>query len=215
MAGVALQQSSYDVLWRQDAHNLLNELTLFNPDLCILDFTAETEEYQVCREIKTVFPLLPLIFLMKDEVNEKIVKGFHAGCTGLLFKPYDQNELLSSISLQLRPKTGYLLLNAGFRDEIRIGKCVFSPDLCKLVTPVKTISISLREMQVLQLLTDHPNCLVERNTLLFEIWGDDSPNISRTLDVYIRRIRKLLEPDHSLGVHTIKGKGYLLMVRNM
>lgn len=199
----------------QTWQNSLEELTLFDPDLCVMDLHIHPEGYEICRVIRNHFPLLPLIFLVEDHGHENIVRGFQAGGTGFLRKPYQQQELLSCIQVHLRPRPGDFLLNASFREEIRLGKCIFSPDICRLVTPEKVFSLSLREMQVLLVLSDFRNCLVDRKNLLMEIWGDDSENNSRNLDVYIRRIRKLLQSDLTIGIHTVKTKGYLFLDRIM
>jgi DNA-binding response OmpR family regulator len=97
---------------------------------------------------------------------------------------------------------------AVFRKELTLGRCIFWPDISKLITPSKTIRLSLREVQILTILADHINIPLSRQKILLHIWGDDSRNNSRNLDVYIRKLRGYLQEDSALEILTMKGHGY-------
>jgi DNA-binding response OmpR family regulator len=68
-------------------------------------------------------------------------------------------------------------------------------------------------MQVVDILAQNINHVVDRKQLLLQVWGDDSFFNSRTLDVYIRKLRDYLSEDSAIELVTLKGKGYLFMVR--
>ena len=73
-------------------------------------------------------------------------------------------------------------------------------------------SSDLREMELLKILCEHRNFTVERKTILMKIWGDDSFFNSRTLDVYVTKLRDYLKEDPSVQIMTVKGVGYFFTV---
>ena len=63
------------------------------------------------------------------------------------------------------------------------------------------------------MLTSQVNQAVDRKTILKTVWGDDSFFNSRTLDVYIRKLREYFTEDQNIEIVTLKGKGYLFLVK--
>jgi DNA-binding response OmpR family regulator len=76
----------------------------------------------------------------------------------------------------------------------------------------KVIHLSNRDMQMLKMLYANSNHITSRRDLLFSVWGDDSYFNFRTLDVYIRKLRKYFSADQAVQVITLKGSGYLFMI---
>jgi DNA-binding response OmpR family regulator len=76
----------------------------------------------------------------------------------------------------------------------------------------KIIKLSSRESELLILLSKNRNQTIDRKTILMDIWGDDSYYNSRTLDVYIRKLRKYFADDSQIEIITLKGKGYHFIV---
>ena len=97
-------------------------------------------------------------------------------------------------------------------EEIRLGSYLFLPSRSELKAPGQCIKLSLRDTQVLTFLCEHINQVSDRREMLMYIWGDDSFFNSRTLDVYIRKIRNYLSGDAGIELVTMKGKGYLFLV---
>jgi DNA-binding response OmpR family regulator len=118
------------------------------------------------------------------------------------------NEKSDNRPVTLRHDDEAIRVEAIFRNEIQLGACRFWPDISKLITPASTIRLSLREVQLLTIFSDHINIPVSRQKILLQIWGDDSNNNSRNLDVYIRKLRSYLQDDGSLEIVTLKGVGY-------
>lgn len=97
-------------------------------------------------------------------------------------------------------------------EKIELGQFVFIHDKYELIIKDKTKKLSLRESQVLTILAAHRNQTVARKTLLMSVWGDDSFFNSRTLDVYIRKLRAYLSEDPHIEIITLKGEGYHFIV---
>jgi DNA-binding response OmpR family regulator len=169
--------------------------------------------YTLCRQIRNRYPALPVIFLTAKVETADLVKGFEAGGTDYMRKPFSIEELIVRIhnQLNLLKKKNESEFTAA--ETIEIGKYVFSPARSELKTPTRTIKLSLRELQVLNLLISRINSIADRKELLMTVWGDDSFFNSRTLDVYIRKLRDYFAEDPGIEIVTMKGKGYLFLIK--
>jgi len=208
-----LEKQDFRVLWKINGKEILHEVRSFEPDICVLDIMLpDVDGYQLCRQVRNRFPLIPVIFLTAKTETADLVRGFEAGGTDYMRKPFSIEELIVRIHNQLNLASGK---NSGTRkpaEEITLGTYVFQADRCELMTPTRTIRLSHRDMEVISMLMNHAHQVVDRKTMLMTIWGDDSFFNSRTLDVYIRKIRGYFSEDSRIEIITMKGKGYLFLV---
>jgi DNA-binding response OmpR family regulator len=208
-----LENQQFEVLWKTTGVNILQEIRDFSPEICVLDIMLpDVDGYLLCRQIKHRFPLLPVIFLTAKTETADLVKGFDAGGTDYIRKPFSIEELIVRIRNQFQRTEGIGAVINGPVPEITLGRYLLVPDRCELLTPTRVIKLSLRDMQVLSMLAMNLNRITDRKTLLMTIWGDDSFFNSRTLDVYIRKLRNYLSEDRAIEIVTMKGKGYLFLV---
>jgi DNA-binding response OmpR family regulator len=207
-----LQQQGFELSLVADGAQVMKALQSFHPDICVLDIMLpNVDGYTLCREIKVQKPGLPVIFLTARSETADLVKGFEAGGTDYIKKPFSMEELIVRINNQLQ------LLSSKKKsveeDDILLGKYRLSSSRYELISPTTTHKLSAREMEILQLLTSGNNRVVERRDLLMQVWGDDSFFNSRTLDVYVRKLRSFFEEDPDIELVTLKGKGYLFLVK--
>lgn len=207
-----LQLQGFDLRLVADGALAMNVLKNFHPDICVVDIMLpNVDGYTLCREIKAATPRTPVIFLTARSETADLIKGFEAGGTDYIKKPFSMEELIVRINNQLN------LLAASPKPkpetDRELGKYRLIARRYELVSPTTTHKLSSREMEVLQLLTSGINRVVERRELLLKIWGDDSFFNSRTLDVYIRKLRSLFAEDPNIELVTLKGKGYLFLVK--
>lgn len=207
-----LQLQGFDLRLVADGALVMNMLHIFNPDICVLDIMLpNVDGYTLCREIKSASPNTPVIFLTARSETADLVKGFEAGGTDYIKKPFSMEELIVRINNQLQ------LMAAGNRQlmgsDRELGKYRLIARRYELISPATTHKLSSRELEVLLMLTNGVNRVVERRDLLLKIWGDDSFFNSRTLDVYIRKLRSLFAEDPDIELVTLKGKGYLFLVK--
>jgi DNA-binding response OmpR family regulator len=208
-----LESQGFDVLWKTDGHDLLTAAKVFNPDICVLDIMLpDVDGYQLCRQLRNRFPALPVIFLTAKTETADLVKGFEAGGTDYMRKPFSIEELMVRIRNQIRLMDGMAPVAMGRADQIRLGSFQFLPTRSELKSPQRCIKLSLRDAQVLAFLCEHINQVADRREMLVTIWGDDSFFNSRTLDVYIRKIRNYFSEEPGIELVTMKGKGYLFLV---
>lgn len=206
-----LQQQGFDIMLIADGALVMKTLESFQPDICVLDIMLpNVDGYTLCREIKAKKQALPVIFLTARSETDDLVNGFDAGGTDYIKKPFSMEELIVRINNQLN------LSSANKRspeNDKSFGKYQLSTIRYELISPTITHKLSAREMEILILLTSSINRVVERRDILLKVWGDDSFFNSRTLDVYMRKLRTLFLEDSNIELVTLKGKGYLFLVK--
>lgn len=208
-----LENQGFEVCWITDGAKVLGAFQHFTPDICVLDIMLpNVDGYTLCRQIRNRIPELPVIFLTAKVETADLVKGFDAGGSDYIRKPFSIEELIVRINNQLKLFNSKRALP--LEGEIfKLGKYSFNPGRCELQSPTQLIKLSMRDMQVLSLLVAQVNHLVDRKNLLLSVWGDDSFFNSRTLDVYVRKLREYFAEDRGIEIVTMKGKGYLFLIK--
>lgn len=209
-----LQKQGFEVAWERDGAKVLKRVVAFRPDIIVLDIMLPgVDGYTLCGQIRSAMPGVPVIFLTAKTETGDLVKGFEAGGTDYVRKPFSMEELIVRIQNQLKLVQGNQGVAKDCREEIQFGRFLFRPGVYELETPTKTIRLSDKEMQILRILLEHKNRLSERREMLMTVWGDDSFFNTRNLDVYVKKLRNMLKEDPAVEIQTIKGMGHLLIVK--
>jgi DNA-binding response OmpR family regulator len=207
-----LEKNGYEVHWETNGAKVMDRFHAVEPDVCVVDIMLpNVDGYALCEQIRAAQATLPIIFLTAKGETTDLVKGFEAGGTEYMRKPFSMEELVVRIENQLKLLNGRNHAQEKVDGQVEIGKYTLNTDRYELLTPTKTIKLSQREMQVLEFLVKARNGTLDRKQLLMEIWGDDSFFNSRNLDVYIRKIRAYFCEDANIQIKTLKGKGYLFI----
>lgn len=207
-----LEDQGFEVIWETDGARVLNRFNSFSPDICVVDIMLPNiDGYSLCRQIRGLRQHLPVIFLTAKVETADLVRGFEAGGTDYIRKPFSMEELIVRIKNQLNLNQADGSILSDKDHEIALGAFTFFPGRYELHAPSGIIRLSQRDMQVLSMLCANINRVTDRKELLLSVWGDDSFFNSRNLDVYIRKIRTYLSEDPSIEIQTIKGKGYLFI----
>lgn len=196
----------FDVRMVTDGKLVMNVFEEARPDICVLDIMLPNKDgYSLAQSIRQVNPSIPIIFVTAKTQTEDLIKGFEVGGNDYLRKPFSMEELIVRVNnlLQLTQK-----IAAGPKESIAIGKFEFAPQRYELRNHGVARKLSHREAMLLQILAENQNTNIDRKTMLLRIWGDDSFFNSRTLDVYITKLRDYLKEDPSIEIITIKGVGY-------
>ena len=208
-----LEKQGYELVWETDGAKVMDHFQSFNPQICVLDIMLpNVDGYELCEQIKKLKPELPVVFLTAKTETADLVKGFEAGGTDYIRKPFSIEELMVRIQNQLSLKAGQDLHNDALNEEIKLGSYTYFPKRYELSGPGGLISLSQRDSEILTFLSRSVNQVIERKQLLISVWGDDSFFNSRNLDVYIRKLREYFKDDPKLRIQTLKGKGYLFLV---
>ncbi|WP_430932454.1 response regulator transcription factor [Saccharicrinis sp. 156] len=213
-----LRLQGFEVQWETDGAFVMSYFDDFIPDVCVLDIMLPNiDGYQLCKKIRVKYPTLPIIFLTAKINTEDLVKGFEAGGTDYIRKPFSIEELIVRINNQInihqQNKEGQENTSTKVHDEIAIGLYKYFPRRYELLAPSGTIRLSNREGELLQMMAGKGSQIIERKEILMNVWGDDSFFNSRNLDVYIKKLRNYFKEDSNIEIQTLRGKGYLFLVK--
>ena len=197
------------------AENGVEAWRLFNshkPDICVIDVMMPRKDgFSLVADIRKVDPIVPVIFLTAKTQTEDIIRGFEAGADDYMKKPFSIEELIARLkSLHRRTEVSTYFNKANPSGVMTIGSFEFNYQELSLVRGHISTSLSQRETELMKLLIENKNELLDRETALLKIWGDDNPFNARSMDVYITRLRKYLISDPSVRILNIRGYGYKL-----
>ena len=149
----------------------------------------------------------PSLFLTaKSEIDQRI-EGLDAGADDYLPKPFSTGELLARVRAMLRRKDNFM------PDMLSFGVLSLNRSTYELVCGDKTISLSGKEFQVMEMLMQNPNIIVTPDQLITHIWGWDTSVDTSVIWVHISNIRKKIE---TLGatviIKFVRNAGYVLEV---
>jgi len=184
--------------------------------MCILDVMMPHKDgFSLAGEIRAKNTKIPLFFLTAKALKHDVIKGYKIGADDYLNKPFDSDILLSKINAVFERK----IAKSGQRDMVlkddqiyTIGDFVYDPKLRTLIfQKTDTKKLSPKENQLLHLLAINLNNLMPREEALLSIWKDDNYFTSRSMDVYVAKLRKYLNKDPKVEILNIHGEGFRLV----
>ena len=184
-------------------------------DLCILDVMMPYKDgYTLAKEIREKNQDVPIIFLTAKSMKEDVLKGYKAGADDYLNKPFDSEVLLMKIRAIIQRKSSDVKAEPA-QFEFNIGKFHLNSKLRFLsFDGQEPVKLSPKENELLKMLILHENDLMPRELALTKIWRDDNYFTSRSMDVYIAKLRKYLKLDSNVEILNIHGEGFRLVVKN-
>lgn len=175
-------------------------------DLCIFDIMLPgMDGLRLAEEKQSFRNEIPFIFLTAKTLKDDIVKGYNLGADDYITKPFDTDLLLLKIKAIIQRDKKNKNCQP---DEFSIGKYRFQHSLRTLCFNEARTQLSPREADLLKQLCLHKNELLPKDKALKLIWGDNSYFNSRSMDVYITRLRKYLSDDPDVCILSIHGSGY-------
>lgn len=181
-------------------------------DLCILDVMMPRKDgFTLAQDIRSTNTEVPIIFLTAKTMKEDVLKGYQAGADDYLNKPFDSEVLLYKMKAILQRKESDKSVEADVF-EFEIGKFYLNSKLRHLsFDGQEAIKLSPKESKLLKMLAVHKNDLMPRELALTKIWRDDNYFTSRSMDVYIAKLRKYLKLDENVEILNIHGEGFRLI----
>ena len=142
------------------------------------------------------------------------MKGYKVGADDYLNKPFDSEVLLMKIKAIINRKSQDSLADSK-EFEFKIGDFFLNSKLRFLsFKDEKPVKLSPKENELLRLLALHKNDLMPRELALKKIWRDDNYFTSRSMDVYIAKLRKYLSKDPGVEIVNIHGEGFRLIIKS-
>lgn len=211
-----LTKECYETKMVHDGESALRELSLFQPNLILLDLMLPgMDGYQVCREVRTKSQVPIIMLSAKGEVFDKVL-GLELGADDYIVKPFDTKELVARVKANLRRCQQMTTFEA---PKAADAKIVEYPDLVinqsnySVLYQGRTIEMPPKELELLYFLASSPNQVFTREQLLDHIWGYEYIGDTRTVDVHIKRLREKIKDHEAWSLGTVWGIGYKFEVK--
>ena len=202
-----LEVEGYEVTYAENGRKGWEAFSAAKPDLVLLDVNMPVMNgFELARLIRER-DLGVLIFFLTDRTEKADrLKGFDLKGNDYIPKPFYPEELIAKIRERFEHR------QASLPSRIVIGQTIFDSNLSTIEFTGTVQHLSARQSEILTILAQHIGQTVERSYLLEHVWGNDSYANSLALNVQITYIRKMLEPDTSISIVSLKKRGYRLEV---
>lgn len=180
-------------------------------DICIVDVMMPgIDGYSLVREIRKSNSDIPVIFLTARIMKDDVIEGYNAGGNDYLRKPFSIEELIVRMNelLRRREAAGKNPVPA----QVQVGAYVFNAARMELAHPNEIIQLTHRESEIVKRLTGSRNEIVTIQSILLELWGDYNYYSSRSLNVFVTKIRKYFRHDPAIRIINVRSVGYKLVV---
>jgi DNA-binding response OmpR family regulator len=207
--GYILKQEGYAVLVAATGGQALERAGRDEPDLVLLDVSLpDLSGVEVCRRLQATSDTPIIMLTARRQESDKIV-GLDAGADDYVTKPFTTGELLARVRAALRRGQRR---DTGSAGAIQVGNLVIDTAAHGVTVDGQPVQLSAREFELLRLLAESTGRVVTRRKLFDTVWGPDFYGDERALDVYIRLLRKKIEPDPDRPTYiaTVRGVGYRL-----
>ncbi|TLU83846.1 MAG: response regulator transcription factor [Chlorobium sp.] len=174
-------------------------------DVLIIDWMIPVlSGIEVCRQVRKSGSTVPILFLTAKDTLDDVVFGLDAGANDYIKKPFEFEELLARIRVQLRNR------NNG-DDSLRAGKVHINPATHQVFCNGSEITLTPKEFSLLEYLMRSKDKVCTRSRIIEHVWDIHFDSDTSVIDVYITFLRKKLE---AAGCHnviqTIRGVGYII-----
>ncbi len=208
-----LEINGFVVTWVKDGLQALPRFKEQEYDICLLDvMLPNVDGFTIAREIRDYREGIPMIFLTAKTMKEDMLEGYSVGADDYITKPFDSEILILKINA---------ILNRHQRlqkeDEptiYKISTVEFNAELRTIQTGQETFKLSPKEADLLRMLCKEKNKVLPRDTALTRIWGETSYFTTRSMDVYITKLRKYLKDVPGVEIINIHGSGYLMKIED-
>ncbi|MFC1570678.1 response regulator transcription factor [Candidatus Omnitrophota bacterium] len=182
-------------------------------DLVVLDIMLPgIDGFTICEKIKKKKVSLPIVMLTAKGQEKDKLKGLELGADDYITKPFSIKELTARINACLRMVDIHRKAKTKNPTIVEFGEIKIDFSKMEVLKKGKKIKITKKELDILRYLINRKNEIVSRNELLDIIWGYEEAPVTRTVDVFIARIRKKIEarPSRPQHLKSIRSVGYIL-----
>jgi len=206
-----LEKEGFDVKCVSNGDDALDSIEKRIPDLVVLDWMLpEMSGIEVSNELHAMEYTkdVPIIILTARSQESDRLKGFSVGADDYMTKPFSPKELIARIKSVLKRARPALMENELSYNGLKVDnarKCILANDM--------KLDLSPLEYNFLNFLLSKPERVHSRETLIRNVWGDESSAESRTVDVCVRRLRGEIQrvaPGLENMIKTVRGEGYIL-----
>ncbi|MCD4737419.1 MAG: response regulator transcription factor [Bacteroidales bacterium] len=208
-----LEEKGYNVVYCKDGKEALNCFRKESFDLCLLDvMLPELDGFSLAKKIRERNSHIPILFLSAKSMKEDRITGLTIGGDDYITKPFSIEELILKIEVFLkRSRINGTEEKAG--DILSIGIYSYNKLNYTLSCKDESIVLTTMESELLKFFYHNVNKALKREEILNAVWGNDNYYNSRSLDVFISRLRKYLRRDPSITINNIHSFGFILNIK--
>ncbi|MGM9926702.1 MAG: response regulator transcription factor [Bacillus sp. (in: firmicutes)] len=210
LVSIHLTREGYRVLQANNAAEALSLLEEEVPDLVVADVMMPgMDGIELTKILSDDFGIPVLLLTAKGDLEDK-TKGFLAGSEDYVVKPFEPKELLFRISVILRR------IKKDYKSIIQIGNILINRKSFEVSNGEQTAIMPLKEFELLALLATNANHVIERSSIMEQIWGHNYTGDDHTLNTHMKRLRdRLNRLEANVEISTIRNVGYKLEVKHL
>lgn len=203
----SLRNAGYDVVCCFDGLEALEKMDEFKCDLLLTDIMMpRMNGFELAESVRSCDKTTPIIFMTaKDDKPSKML-GYNIGIDEYVTKPFDMDILLMTIKAILRRA------KIETEKEITIGNFYMNVEERTAQLNGEEISLTVREFDILFKMLSYPKKTFTRSSLMSEFWDYDSSTTSRTVDVYMAKLREKTADCNGFEIATVHGLGYKVVL---
>lgn len=203
-----LNGNGYEAVGCLEANEAYNEMYGNVFDLIISDIMMpKIDGFEFAETVRSLNKDIPILFMTaRDDFRSK-QRGYGIGIDDYMVKPVDLDELLLKIGALLRQA------KISSTKQITVGSLTLNAEERSAVLDGEDISLTVREFNLLYKLLSYPKKTFTRSQLMDEFWDAESESGSRTVDVYMRKLRKKFERCKDFEIVTVHGLGYKAVLK--
>jgi two-component system phosphate regulon response regulator PhoB len=211
MLRMSLEMKGFACIEAADAVHAHSAMLDQKPDLVLLDWMMPGNSgIELIRRLKRdqATKDVPVMMLTARTEEDNKIHGLDVGADDYITKPFSPRELIARINALLR-RTDF-----GQKDEVlSFGQLTLDPVSHRVSIADQLLDVGPTEYRLLHFFMEHPERVYNRSQLLDQVWGGNVYIEERTVDVHIRRLRKVLQSvagdrDYSDFIQTVRGSGY-------
>jgi len=209
MVSSPLREAGFTVDSAEDGAEALEKARTVRPAVIVLDLMLPSlTGFEICKFLKGSSQTAEIKIIMLTAKHEEVDRlvGFELGADDYVTKPFSPRELVHRVKSVLRRVNGW-----NEREVVSLGPIRIDHSRCCVYVNDAHVSLTAKEFKLLALLAERPGKVQSRETLLFEVWGDEDAIDSRSVDTYLKRLRTKLGSAAEC-VKTVHGFGYRMAV---
>jgi two-component system alkaline phosphatase synthesis response regulator PhoP len=195
-----------------DGTRALERIQAAPPALVLLDVMLPgLDGFSICERLRAAQCDVPVLFITARSALDDRLRGLELGGDDFLGKPFDLRELMLRVRAILK-RTKWFESPSPAGETLALGDARIDFKRYAATIDGREVVLSQKETMILRCLAEKPGEVVSRAEILERVWGYDAFPTERTIDNFIVRLRRLLEPDPQAPryIHTVRGTGYRL-----
>lgn len=204
-----LMRNGFETIGCLDADDAYDKIYDHHFDLIISDIMMpNVDGFEFAETIRGINQEIPILFMSaRDDIFSK-QRGYLLGIDDYMVKPINLDELLLKIGALLRRA------KISSSKQLTVGNLTLNLEERTAVLKNEEIPMTVREFSLLYKLLSHPKKTFTRSQLMNEFWDADTMSSSRTVDVYITKLRDKFSACDDFEIVTVHGLGYKAVLRN-